>query len=636
MLVENTKLLYDDHGRYKNAHFDTRGISYSFISLLTDRNEERSRYGFTLKDFVSTLPAAVRPLPLSAHCYEKLTSGCSIQERSLHSDFITELETAFRFPNFSKVIEKVLLASSVDGEICNKFTQNLAAFCSSVQVSSVTNLKVDVYLTLCQPPALIGTAKVDFAFLQDADSDSFIVCADSGTKMKPKVLESFSKRLISTIAGMSNTFVADLGETIEGSITDLLQDQSEEAVSELLGELGVRGVNLGLCGSDYRPVSVKLGNQIPGYLHHRLYADIYNIFRPQELIAYETTDNIYIFARVEYRIAEPTEDGELEKYIVSTSEDDEEGKKVTIIEMYKILRMKDMVKESSNREMVLYDPESDSVHMWEAIKDESLKEILKKVANELKKIWKIRDEGLRRKAIKALYLKWHPDKNPHRFATQVFQYIQQQIERLERGLDVTVDFSEGETGFTSPFWTRTAQRWEEEVHTQGENRRREQDRRHPRTQDDLDDLLNQRSVSPDPRTAQVWLKQAEHDLIALQALVREANVKKEVCAHVCFMAHQVAEKGLKAGMYKVVGLDPNILRWHQLNGHASAIEQVIDHRITSGLGALARTLESYYLNPRYPNRYTPAKVPSDQYTIEEAIQAEGTAKTIMNIIQKLF
>ena len=635
-LVESTKLLYDDHGRYKNAHFDTRDVSYSFISLLTDRNEERSEYGFTLKDFVSSLPTAVRPLPLSVHCCEKLTSGCSIQERSLHSDFITELETAFRFPNFSKVIEKVLLTSSVDGEICNKFTQNLAAFCSSVQVSSVANLKVDVYLTLCRPPALIGTAKVDFAFLQDTDSDSFIVCADSGTKMKPKVLESFSKQLVSTIAGMSNISVADLGEILEGSITDLLQDQSEEAVSELLGELGVRGENLGLCGSDYRPVSVKLGNQIPDYLYHRLYADIYNIFRPQELIAYEITDNIYIFARVEYRITEPTEDGELEKYCISTSEDDEEGKEVTIIEMYKILRMKDMIKDSGNREMVLYDPESDSVHMWEAIKDESLKEILKKVASELKKIWKIRDEGLRRKAIKALYLKWHPDKNPHRFATQVFQYIQQQIERLERGLDVTVDFSEGETGFTSPSWTKTAWRWEEEVRTQEENRRREQNRGHPRTQDDLDDLLNQRSVSPDPRAAQVWLKQAEYDLTALQALVREANVKKEVCAHVCFMAHQVAEKGLKAGMYKVVGLDPNVLRWHQLNGHASAIEQVTVPHITSGLRALARTLESYYLNPRYPNQYSPAKVPSDQYTIEEALQAEGTAKTIMNIIQKLF
>ena len=51
---------------------------------------------------------------------------------------------------------------------------------------------------------------------------------------------------------------------------------------------------------------------------------------------------------------------------------------------------------------------------------------------------------------------------------------------------------------------------------------------------------------------------------------------------------------------------------------------------------MARTLESYYLDPRYPNRYSPVKVPSDQYTTEDAVQAERTAKNIMNIIQKLF
>ena len=640
MLVESTNLLYDDHGCYKNVHFDTHKLSYSFFSLLVDRNEERSEYGFSLKDFISSLPQAIRPLPLSVHCYEKLSPGCSIQDHSPHSDFIRELEIAFRFPNFAEVIEKVLLASSVDEETCRNFTQKLAAFCSSVQLSSIPNLKVDVYLTLCQPPVLIGTAKVDFAFLQNTDSGSFVIHVDSGTKMKPKVLESFSKRLVSTIAVISNTSVEDLGEIVEGNITDLLQDQSQEAIAELLGELGVRSENLGLCDSEYRPVSVKLGNRIPDYLHHRLYADIHNIFRPQELVGYEIADNNYIFARVNYQIVEPAEEGELEKYCISISEDDEEGKKVTIIEIYKILRMKDYIhKDSGNREMMLYDPESGGVQIWEAIKDEPLKEILKKVAHELKKIWNIRDKDLLRKAIKALYLKWHPAKNPHQNATKVFQFIQRQIERLERGLDVDVDHSEGGTsGFTSDFWRRMGEYWEEEVHTQRENWRREQDRRcgpSMTTQDDFDEQLSENSVSADPRTAQAWLKQAEHDLTALQVLVREANIKKEMCAHACFMAHQVAEKGLKAGMYKLIGLHPNVLRWHQLIGHASALEQV-KPQLTSGLREMVRTLESYYLDSRYPNRYSPVKVPSAQYTVEEAKLAERTAENVMNIISRLF
>ena len=531
------------------------------------------------------------------------------------------------------------MLASTENEACSKFMQNFADFCSSVQVSSVPNLKVDVYLTLCHPPALIGVAKVDFAFLQDTDSDRFNICIDSGTKMKPKVLESFSKRLVSTIAVMSNISVDDLGEIVERSITDLLQDQSEQAVAELLGELGVTSENLGLSGSDYTPVSLKLGSVIPDHLHHRLYADIYNVFRPQELVGYEITDSNYVFARVNYRIAEPTEDFELERYCISISEDDEEGQEVTIIEMYKILRMKDVCKDSGSRELVLYDPESEGVQMWEAIKDESLNEILKKVADQLKKIWKIRDKELQRKAIRALYLKWHPDKNPHRFATQVFQFIQQQIERLERGLDVQLDSTEDESGFTSDFWSRMGRQWEEEVRTRGESWRKEQDRRRGpsmMSEDiDLDEQLSRNSVNPEPATARVWLKQAKHDLTALQVLVGEVEVKNEVCAHACFMAHQVAEKALKAGMYQLIGLHPNVLRWHQLNGHASAIEQV-KPRNTSGLRAMARTLESYYLEPRYPNRYSPVKVPSDQYTVEEAKQAERTARNIMNIVSSLF
>ena len=642
MLIESSKLLHDDHGRYKNAHFDTRHLSYSFISLLTERNEEQSEYGFNLKEFVGHLPSAIRPLPLSVHSYEKLCPSCAIQDHLPHSELITELKRAFRFPDFANVIEKVLLASSVDDDTCKKFTQKLASFCSSAKVSSVPNLKVEVYLTLSRPPVPIGTVKVDFAFLQNTDSDSFVVCVDSGAKKKLKLLESFSKRLVSTIAAVSNVPVEVLGEHVEGKIMNLLEDQNQEGIAELLGELGVRSENLGLCGNVHRSVSVKLGSPIPDYIHHRLHADIHNVFRPQELVGHEITDNNYIFARVNYRVAEATEDGELEKYCISISEDDEEGKEVTIIEICKILRMKEICKDNGIREMVLYNPESDGVQMWETIEYDSLKETLKKVTQELKKIWKIKDKDLRQKAIKAMYLKWHPDKNSNRFATKVFQFLQRQIERLEQGLDVEdPDCGEDNTGFTSESWRRTARKWEEEVRTRGEHWRKEKDRRHDPSMptrvdnDDLDEQLRQNSVSTDPTTAQVWLKQAEHDLTALQVLLREVNSKRGVCAHVCFMAHQVAEKALKAGMYKLIGLHSSVLRWHQLNRHASAIEQV-KPRITRGLRVMVRSLESYYLDPRYPNRYTPAKVPSDKYSVGEAMQAERIAENVLNIIKRLF
>ena len=345
-LVKNTMLLHDDQGRYKKACFNTNSLSYSFMSLLSDRREERSEYGFSLKEFVSRLPQSVRPLPLSVHCFERLSSGCTPQEQLL-SELTTRLNQAFTFKDFAKVIQKILLASSVEVEICERYTESLTNFCSSVKVFSVLNLKVDVYLTLIQPPAYIGTTKVDFAFLSNTDSNSFVVYVNSLAKLTLKFLESFSHKLVSTVAALSDIDVGDLGEHAEEAVTTLLQDQSQDEIAELLEEYGASTEDFELHDSTY---TVRLGSPIPDYLHHRLYADVHNVFRPQELVGYEITEDYYIFARVLYRIAESFEtgDGELDKYCIAMSENDEDEKVVTIIELCKILRMKEIHKDNGS------------------------------------------------------------------------------------------------------------------------------------------------------------------------------------------------------------------------------------------------------------------------------------------------
>ena len=162
VLVESTKLLHDDHGRYRRGQFNTSGLAYSFMSLFTSTNQERNEYGFTLKEFIQHLPPAIRPLSLSSHCSEQLSSGCTLQERM--TDLTTRLKQAFGFQDFAKVIQ-MILAGSVQTDVCERFTENLSDFCNSVKVYSVLNLKVDIYLTLIDPPVNIGSANVDF-FLQ--------------------------------------------------------------------------------------------------------------------------------------------------------------------------------------------------------------------------------------------------------------------------------------------------------------------------------------------------------------------------------------------------------------------------------------------------------------------------------------
>ena len=74
----------------------------------------------------------------------------------------------------------------------------------------------------------------------------------------------------------------------------------------------------------------------------------------------------------------------------------------------------------------------------EPSKPRSLNEALKEVKKALAEIWKL-PEDKRRKAIKRLYHRWHPDKNldMQEVATKVTQFIQNEVERLSKGQSIS-------------------------------------------------------------------------------------------------------------------------------------------------------------------------------------------------------
>ena len=646
-LVESTRLLYNDKDNYKSVNFDLSHLPFSFLSLLVPRYEEIIEYGFILKQLYSALgklPEDLRPLLLSSHCVERLSDSCTLESDENLTELAKKVKQALSIEDFAKITKSMILDPSRKNEdSCEKFSQAIADICGSIRVYSVRNLTVDVLLNVCQPPAKLGTAKMDFLL----DTESFLLYFDSEAHpLTFNVLESLTDTFISCAAKISQVDVSQLVHP-ERVIGNLLKDPTPIQIKEMLHASGISLANIELTsGRTNFDLTPKLGETVPEELHHRLYFDVLNVFRPQEWVAYTDREDHFIFARIEYHIesesgesvseSDDDSDEELSRYLIIISEDDEIGKEVSVVDLRKILRMKEMLQDDGSTELVLYDPECESVHFWDTIKDDKLKLFLKEIYEELKRIWKIKDEELRRKAIKAMYLKWHPDKNPSPFATKAFQYLQRQLNRLRQGLpledpDDAEQSNEPSDGTHYYYeWADAFRRWNDIGASHGAYWRRERSYHASRPggggPSRFDDHLN---INPDTDAAEKWFKQAECDLLAVEILLREVDIETRVCAHVCFLAHQVAEKALKAGMYKKFG---HWQKKHDLEGYAISIEQS-EHCV--GLRYPAIRLNGYYTKTRYPDEYSPPAVPSENFSPEQAREAEQDARMILEIIRNL-
>ena len=137
---------------------------------------------------------------------------------------------------------------------------------------------------------------------------------------------------------------------------------------------------------------------------------------------------------------------------------------------------------------------------------------------------------------------------------------------------------------------------------------------------------------PDPEEGERWMKQAKTDFKALTVLQDHVQTYPELAGSVCFMAHEVAEKALKGGMYAKFGLKEGSLANHQLIPLASDLQACTDPKLVE----CTDQLSGYYLNTRFPNRYPRGtKTPSEYYSPQLAQQAKKNAETILEKMNSL-
>ncbi|XP_035460824.2 sacsin isoform X1 [Scophthalmus maximus] len=248
--------------------------------------------------------------------------------------------------------------------------------------------------------------------------------------------------------------------------------------------------------------------------------------------------------------------------------------------------------------------------------DEAKREIDKCLAE----IWTLPEEQ-RHKAIKRLYLRWHPDKNPdYQFlSTEAFKYLQNRIEELRNGKGKTEgsSYPRGNSDFRD-FYSQ----WNQEARDHRNGRERFSKGFHSYNFW----THNENVPRPDREEAQRWCRQARCDLRAAHTDSGEGST--EWCL---FKVHQAVEKLLIAAEYKKHGQHPTISSISALAAQVSSY----NHQLAA-LPQIVQNLKMLGVDPKktqYPNCHPSPHIPNGQFKSENGMQALNKASELLSVVE---
>ena len=400
-------------------------------------------------------------------------------------------------------------------------------------------------------------------------------------------------------------------------------------------------------------LEASLGSEVPEEFHELLdqYNDFY--FRPEEFVAFEREDSTeeepkFIYAKIVRQIKKSySAEGEgesdlLSRYLIDIGQ---ERKEVDVLDLYKFRRPQKSGEEEENEEesisesmeVVPYEGESGEstgqagaessrpAHgASESPKPTTLENALREVEKALAEIWKL-PEDKRKKAIRRLYLRWHPDKNMvmQDIANEVTKFIQNEVERLSTG-----NSSSRNAGYPRPpppDFSDSFRRWNERARRQRSSY--DNYRRYNQRFTGFPSHSRGTYMAPNPRVAKVWIRQSKEDLRSVKLLLTARDPPYYL---VCFQCHQIAEKSLKAALYALSGVADRQLISHDLILLANDLSRL--PRAPDVTPQVAR-LSDYYLGTRYPNKHIPPKVPAEVF--QDAQQAQEAFRLATEVLEVL-
>ena len=275
-----------------------------------------------------------------------------------------------------------------------------------------------------------------------------------------------------------------------------------------------------------------LGTFIPLEDHHLL-NDAFEEFEPEEYVGYELEDPslhheegfaTYIYARI---IEEVTDEGRpllAKRYRINIG--DNQAKDVDAADLYKFHRLHT----SSSSAIVV--SEHQRQNPSERLGRKNKQEVFDEISDLLEEAWK-QPEERRRKIIKRLYLRWHPDKNTgdEEFCNEVCKHLLNEISRLERGEP------RGSQQSSRMGASRTSQASYHDFFTSWGARAREHhtQREDYRSRRQFPGGFTRRR-NPQPAEARRWFRQAKADIAAAE---NDIVCRRPSYEWACFKCHQV-------------------------------------------------------------------------------------------------
>ncbi|MGH0167379.1 UNVERIFIED_CONTAM: hypothetical protein FKN15_052509 [Acipenser sinensis] len=583
------------------------------------------------QELLQVLPVEVRPKMLSQVTKEDLMkSTLSICEYGDNCRFRGHFHRLLASSYFQNGLVCILR-----GQCSGKMSENdTITVCKNTfaKIQILCCERLETVLFLNSEP-LRDTAAQKQVYV-NRNSDGCVFYLEHKEDMDIKVMAHINMCLTKEINALLNNGLSQNSLLI---FSQLLFCETEDDVMRLLEENGIHGSRMQEKSHSGLP---EPGSLIPDEWIDSLDMDFLNNFEVGEYVGYKEPspeEEVYCYAVVVEHVntTAATEGVVFQRYKIQIGQND--FLEVSSLDLYQFKRPESSPSLSKNtcRELVVLDHPVGARPNHSRTSEKSLEEIKKEIDERLKEIWGL-PEDERCKAIRRLYLKWHPDKNLDntKLAEEVYKYIRQKIEELEQGRSGkgggfgSTTTNQRHSGAQRYQDTRSFfKQWDKEASRHRTGRTSFHQRDSSQEFNFWTFHSRQENSQTNSAEAQRWVKQAKCDLAA-------ASNDMGHCATewVLFKVHQAVEKALIAAEYKTNGLQPS----------------------NCAIGALARQVSQYSLSlcnlpsivsrmktlgvdgkkTQYPNYHPLPLIPSDSYSAQNEQEVLDLANEVLTKIQK--